>query len=560
MGACLLGALMALGPTSALSQISLISAASEAPGKLVARLSVDGAAAPQAREFTLRLDKSITLPASKVASVPAAAGSAALLICLDRSGSMGAPAIAAMQDVLVRMLVPREGEARLPLTVAIVAFGTRAHHLLALTSDPTLIAQALARLSVERERDGKTRLHDAIAGAAAELRASDASWKRVLVVSDGNDEGSALSQATLIQRLQAAPAITVDAIGFGALAAAASGSLSTLAGVTGGRFAIASTRADLASTLGQMIRQSVPKPQFDVSFAYTPATDGRKAEGPVVWYRPQGGEALPLALGRDIAAAAPGSYSSSASSELSTTSNAVSDAAASSVAGGLSPFGFAARRVPLAAWIVLALLLLGAVAYFALRRARREPNTPPLQPLPPLPPLPPSPPSPPTTPGLDATRIGDPSPYEPPAEFPPFEPAPPLAAGRRTVIAHRWPLPGDGRVIAVLAAVGGAAKGRKFRVTAAQTRVGAAPDNDMVLEGDSFVSGHHALLRAEANALYVSDLDSRNGSELNSAKFKGLTRALSPGDRVTFGRTSFDVHTADETERVAASHYEPRVE
>ena len=545
MGACLLGALMALGPTSALSQISLISAASEAPGKLVARLSVDGAAAPQAREFTLRLDKSITLPASKVASVPAAAGSAALLICLDRSGSMGAPAIAAMHDVLVRMLVPREGEARLPLTVAIVAFGTRAIHLLALTSDPTLIAQALARLSVERERDGKTRLHDAIAGAAAELRAFDASWKRVLVVSDGNDEGSALSQATLIQRLQAAPAITVDAIGFGALAAAASGSLSTLAGVTGGRFAIASTRADLASTLGQMIRQSVPKPQFDVSFAYTPVTDGRKAEGPVVLYRPQGGEALPLALGRDIAAAAPGSYSSSASSELPTASTAVSDAAASSGAGNLSPFGFALRRVPLAAWIVLALLLLGAVAYFALRRARREPNTPPL---------------PPTAPGLDATRIDDPSPYEPPAEFPPFEPAPPLAAGRRTVIAHRWPLPGDGRVIAVLAAVGGAAKGRKFRVTAAQTRVGVAPDNDMVLEGDSFVSGHHALLRAEANALYVSDLDSRNGSELNSAKFKGLTRALSPGDRVTFGRTSFDVHTADETERVAPSHYDPRVE
>ena len=145
-----------------------------------------------------------------------------------------------------------------------------------------------------------------------------------------------------------------------------------------------------------------------------------------------------------------------------------------------------------------------------------------------------------------------------------FEPAPPLAAGRRTVIAYRWPLPGDGRVIAVLAAVGGAvgtaAKGRKFRVTAGQTRVGAAPDNDMVLEGDSFVSGHHALLRAEANSFYVSDLDSRNGSELNGAKFKGLTRALSPGDRVTFGRTSFDVHTADETERVAPSHYEPRVE
>lgn len=563
----LCGVAMALGLASASSQTRLVSAIDDEPGKLVARLIVDAAEAPQAGDFALRLDNSLALPATKIASVPAAARSAALLICLDRSGSMGASAIAAMQDVLTRMLVPRAGETQLPLEVAIVAFGTRSTHLLSLTSDPTQIAQAVARLSVEREREGRTRLHDAVAGAAAELRSSEASWKRVLVVSDGNDEGSTLSQATLIQRLQAAPSITVDAIGFGGLAASSSGSLSTLAGATGGRFAIAGTRADLAAMLGQMIRQSVPKPLFDVSFSYAPATDGRRAEAPMVVYRPKGGEVVSLPVGRAVATAAAlaSSLAASTGSSLAGAGGDASGAGAPERAGeapGGWLFGFTSilaltMRVPLAVWIVLGLLLLAAVAWFALRRNRREV----VEPLPP------------EAPDFGATAADDePSTrptYEPnrDAQEVSREPAPsqsrpqPGAGGaRHTVIAHRWPLPGAGKVVAVLVMVDGSASGRKFRIVAAQTHIGAGPDNGLVIEGDSYVSSRHALVRAEANALYVTDLDSRNGSELNGAMFKNATRSLSPGDRFTFGRTSFEVDSADAAEGAAASRYEPRTE
>ena len=563
--ACLCGAVIALFLASASSQTRLVSAIDDEPGKLVARLSVDAADAPQAGDFALQLDNSFALAATRIASVPAAPRSAALLICLDRSGSMGAAAIAAMQDVLARTLVPRAGETQLPLEVAIIAFGTRSMHLLSLTSDPTLIAQAVARLSVEREREGRTRLRDAVAGAAAELRSSEASWKRVLVVSDGNDDGSTLSQSMLIQRLQAAPAITVDAIGFGGLAAASSGSLSTLAGATGGRFAIAGTRTDLAAVLGQMIRQSVPKPVFDVSFSYAPATDGRTAEAPMVVYRLKGGEALSMPLGRAVVTAAALSLARGASS-VPPLVHADTGGAVGSAAVGDTPirwwFGLTVvptliMRLPMAVWIVLAVLLLAAIAWFALRRDRRDVVEPP----------PPEP-----------TGFGLPPLQDEPTIRPSYEPyarssevahesalsqwAPPPEAGgeRRTVIAHRWPLPGAGKVVAVLIMLDGAASGRKFRIVAARTPIGAGPDNGLVIDGDTYVSGRHALLRAESNALYVTDLDSRNGSELNGATFKNATRSLSPGDRVTFGRTSFEVDTANAAEGASPSGYEPRTE
>lgn len=45
----------------------------------------------------------------------------------------------------------------------------------------------------------------------------------------------------------------------------------------------------------------------------------------------------------------------------------------------------------------------------------------------------------------------------------------------------------------------------------ADNRLGAEPDNDIILEG-AYISGHHARIRWDGAAWWVEDLDSRNGT------------------------------------------------
>jgi hypothetical protein len=73
-----------------------------------------------------------------------------------------------------------------------------------------------------------------------------------LFVSDGNDEGSDLALPQLMEHLGAD--ITVDAIGFGAGAASASGSLSTVARATRGRFVAAASTSDLQASMGALLK------------------------------------------------------------------------------------------------------------------------------------------------------------------------------------------------------------------------------------------------------------------------------------------------------------------
>jgi pSer/pThr/pTyr-binding forkhead associated (FHA) protein len=78
-----------------------------------------------------------------------------------------------------------------------------------------------------------------------------------------------------------------------------------------------------------------------------------------------------------------------------------------------------------------------------------------------------------------------------------------------------------------------------------QVRIGAESTNDIVLHGDEFVSGHHAVIRAENNCLYVTDTQSRNGCELNGQRFRSRTRDLRPNDALVIGRTTLTIKADD---------------
>ncbi len=503
--------------SGAVAQSALVAASQPRQGELVARARIDAQTEPQPGDFTLQLGPDTVVAAAAVAPVAPPPASAALLLCLDRSGSMGAEAIATMQAVLRRVLVPRPGETELPISVAIVTFGTRSTHLLGLTTDPARIARALDGLTPDRDREGRTVLYDAVAGGLAELRASDLGQKRLLVVSDGNDEGSSLSQKALIERMAEPPSVAVDAIGFGALAASASGSLATLAGATGGRFAVSPSRSELGDVLARMVRQAVPPPLVDVRFVLPPSTPGRSPADAVLRYRPRAGTPASFAIAADLLQAPPDG-------------RAAADAAAEAADAEAGRWNAARQRfaaLPPAVRLGGAVALLAAAVLVGAALRRRGRTVPPV--------VGPVVVDEPASPAIDVEPGGG-----------DVEPGGGDVAGHRTTrFGHRWPLPGDGRTVAVLHGVAGAVQGQRIRLMSPSVRIGAAADNDLVLRDDDFVSGHHAVLKAEANALYVVDLGSRNGSELNGVRFGDATRSLSPGDRVTLGRSTFEVLAAE---------------
>jgi len=63
--------------------------------------------------------------------------------------------------------------------------------------------------------------------------------------------------------------------------------------------------------------------------------------------------------------------------------------------------------------------------------------------------------------------------------------------------------------------------------------LGRAPDNMIVLE-DASVSGHHAQLQRSGDVYRIKDLDSTNGTRVNSENVTEVT--LRFGDRLRFGK------------------------
>jgi pSer/pThr/pTyr-binding forkhead associated (FHA) protein len=70
-----------------------------------------------------------------------------------------------------------------------------------------------------------------------------------------------------------------------------------------------------------------------------------------------------------------------------------------------------------------------------------------------------------------------------------------------------------------------------------QTNIGRKPDNDIVIDNQA-VSGHHAVIKTEGDALVLEDLSSLNGTYLNSQKVSQAE--LFNGDLILIG-----IHTLE---------------
>lgn len=86
--------------------------------------------------------------------------------------------------------------------------------------------------------------------------------------------------------------------------------------------------------------------------------------------------------------------------------------------------------------------------------------------------------------------------------------------------------------------VHGDVPGRWFPIGGPSQIVGRDPRGGIGLPYDPFASARHAHLFQERSGWRVTDLHSRNGTQLNFERLAaGETRDLRPGDVLTIGRT-----------------------
>jgi len=494
------------------AEFEVLSARQADRGSVVVTVALQAAGVPQPSDLILQLDNAAPVRASAVTPADTPAAPAWLMVCLDRSGSIGPMALEGLKVGLRQALVERR-EGHLPYQVAIIAFATRTTHLLDFTSDPAQVEAAIQRLVIDASPAGSTLMYDAIAGGLAALKAQGDGSKRLIVVSDGKDEGSATPPAALTALVQGPPRITIDALALGALAQDHSGAISTLAGSSGGRFLPSPDLNDVAQPLRRLIAEAVPPSHYHVAFVYDPATNERTAGSAALAYAPEG--AVPARRVLQAGLAAPN----------------VPDAKAQDGADVTITFELVMnwlREAP-AYLLWLAAALLAAALALSVQRLRRPPNE--------------------VSVVNESVRVDA-------VIASGAAPAPAPRVRRPTAVGPSWQAPAPGQPVAILRGVSGAGRGHSLAVDNALFRVGCNPDNDLVLLGDDFASGAHALLRFEAGSLYVEDLGSTNGSHLNGGHFRSATRSLAPGDELRFGRTTYTV-LAPEPGRTGRSGHEP---
>lgn len=512
LGMAMLGASLLAGA----GEPAIVDVDPKAPGQVVITLADLGAPPPRAEDFSLEVGKGSVAASS--AAAPTADAQGLLVICVDQSGSVGGGALSTLKAELLRAFATG-GAGAMPYRVALVAFDTRAVELLSASRDRRAIAAAMRGLSAEDGRDGKTKLYDALVAQLGKLSSEHAGPRRLMVVSDGKDEGSEQSAEALDGIVQRT-GVPIDTVAWGREAQGGSPTLQHLSQLSGGQAHQAPDRKALARALDEVASRAGSHQWTQLSFNYTAAASGRTSTAALVQRR-DGRElarwtvAVPLTevqapAANPLAEAAPkAAPDSSPLNLLSSVWAAVEDGDRFYVAGAA---GFAV--------VVLATLTLWILS------RRRTPATPTarLEPsgsqfTPPMPSR------------RGATMAGDASPAG-------------ATSRRATLVAYVWSEPAPQHAAALLHGFEGHARGRTFPLERRHTRIGAASDNDLVLANDDYVSSHHAILRYEAGSLYVEDLGSSNGTHLNGESFKGSARVLSPGDHLRFGRSTFELQPA----------------
>ena len=95
--------------------------------------------------------------------------------------------------------------------------------------------------------------------------------------------------------------------------------------------------------------------------------------------------------------------------------------------------------------------------------------------------------------------------------------------------------------VAWLVGIDGAVRDQQFAVDTDTFNIGAASDNNLVIDHDKYVSRHHAILSRRNGDLAIADRQSKNGTFVNGKKLGDAPTTLRVGDRIRIGHSSFEI-------------------
>src|SRR5690242_2884087 len=93
--------------------------------------------------------------------------------------------------------------------------------------------------------------------------------------------------------------------------------------------------------------------------------------------------------------------------------------------------------------------------------------------------------------------------------------------------------------------------GERYVLLKGTFTIGRLADNDLEIAKDA-VSRQHARIDAAQGGYQLTDLDSRNGTQLNGERFRGESRWLANGDTVVIGGERLRFLAGEETRLAAA--------
>lgn len=455
-----------------------------------------GTALPDARDLLLLEDGQPAGTAQAVMPFGESGHALAVVVAVDVSGTMAGAPLEELKSAL-RELASTRGPRE---DVALVSFADDI-----VVECPFGAAESELSAAVERlaPRGRITELYKALFKALELLAEQRGSRPRLLVVSDGKDEGEAYQLDDVIERARALR-VPVDAAGLTRIDTRYLSTLERLADLTGGAYGRAESSRDLEALVGSGVTRLRSTPVARFTLQKIPRDGARHRLG-VRWTR--GAETLEAEA---LVAMPPPAL---ASEELET--NPVPDDAAPPD-----------REVSWTFWLAAGVVVLGlGLILWWLARSRRRPVALP-QPAPYQ-----------AAPDLPPPRLAPPDPPWP-AAAPPPPPAEPLPAPRRvTQFRRELARPQPGSPAAVLQAESGSLAGNRFPVDRDPFWIGAEEGNDLILAEDTYLSGRHACLYFQQGSLLLRDQGSTNGTFLNGERLGDAPAPVGPGDRIRVGRT-----------------------
>jgi Mg-chelatase subunit ChlD len=457
-------------------------------------------------EFRLKADNGAPVTATRVQSLASTQYGVAASVSLDVSGSMAGRPLNAVRAGLSKFVSDAGPQDR----IAIQTIADEGQWDADWDAPRDQVKASLDRLAT---RGTQTHLWDALIEAIQHFPETPLS-RRLIVISDGHDEGSRHSEDDVISAARDRGVI-IDAIGITREKKDHTPNLDRLATQSGGQFNKARDTDQLQNMVGGGIQHVKATPV--VSFRLNnPEGDGKQHQLEVTWTH-EGAQSS-----ADITAIIP--------------------VVSSKVKRWYWGIGIAAG------------ILLVISIFMARSRSQQRKRTGALpgpapaqasaavsssaaakqQPLPPRP-----------------FVAGSAGPGSAPGALPPRKVAMPPDRDAappkiKTQMIERFPAPFRGHPSAWLFCEEGFAAGQRFPVDQVEYWIGALDNNHLRIPDDPTVSGNHACVKYDHEVLGIYDHDSTNGTRVNGELVQDKRHLLRIGDRIRIGRSTFVLQAHDQ--------------